>query len=44
MAAALEDFARSGGLDLIEGLGRKGMAHVLPGYRVSAIAYEKELV
>jgi hypothetical protein len=43
MAAALEDFARAQGLDLIEGLGRRGFERVLPGYRVSAIAYEKEI-
>jgi hypothetical protein len=43
MATALEDFARAQGLDLIEGLGRRGFERVLPGYRVSAIAYEKEI-
>ena len=43
MAAALEDFARAEGLDLIEGLGRRGFDRVLPGYKVSAFAYEKEV-
>lgn len=43
MLNALEDGARHTGCDLIEGIGRPGFSRILPGFRVTGYAYEKDL-
>jgi hypothetical protein len=43
MLAALEHGARYIGCDLLEGIGRRGFARILPGFRVTGYAFEKDL-
>jgi hypothetical protein len=43
MLAALEHGARYIGCDLLEGIGRPGFARILPGFRVTGYAFEKDL-